>query len=314
MSDKMWYYDLINADETMKKLMLEQGVTIGDLRYVKDIINTRIGMFTYEHLPAPLTSEILETALMFRSKLCFWHMKEVDTWYLCFYAYAGEYNIYWKPERVNLIALNGKQLAQDVPYEDIILVRDNTMDIIPFLPVMEYIAKIKELEDDLFKIADIASLPIVIAGNKKLANQAKVLAQKLGHKSPFILGDDTLINSVQQFDIKLPINPLDLHELRNKYRNECLGSLGIYSMDSKRERSLNIEIRNQNDFTDFVYQNAKMERKRFVDELNAKGGLNVKFIETYDINFYEGIKEQADEAHAIAEAENVGGGNNAKLS
>ena len=312
MSD-YWFYDLINADQTLSKLMVSNGVSLTDLRYVKDIINTRIGMFTYERLPEGLTSEILETCLMFRSRLCFYYKPEVTKWYLGIYKSEGEFGVYRKPDTVSVQAINGASLGENVPYKDIILVRDNSMDIIPFVPVLEYIVKIKNLEDDIFKIADIASLPVVITGNKKLANQAKMLAQKLGHKNAFILGDDTLINSVQQFDIHLPINPLDLYELKNKYRNECLGSLGIYSSDSKRERSLNIEIKNQNDFTDFVYQNAKMQRELFVKQMNARG-CDIIFKETYDVNYKEGVEEEAMQAHAVAVAENVGGDKNDKLS
>lgn len=300
MSDS-WYYNFININQAVKEAMVKHGnSSMPDFRYIKDIINTRIGMFTYDNLPKPLTSQILETALMFCNQLCFYYIKEANQWLLCRYVTANAYDYYWKPITVNILALNGAYIASNVPYEDIILVRDNTMDVIPFLCIEEYIEKITKIEDDMFKMLDISCLPVVIAGNKKSANQLKMIAQKAGNKDPFIIGDDTITDSVHSFNINMPYNPLDVYDLKTKYKNECMASLGIYSVEQKRERIVTQELVNQNDYTDFIYMNAYKERLLFVKLLNKASNLNVKLNETYEENAQASIDEKHDTALEIA--------------
>ena len=98
-----------------------------------------------------------------------------------------------------------------------------------------------------------------------------------------------------------------------------MSSLGIYAVDSKRERIVTQELVNQNDYTDFIYMNAKMERERFVKEVNERSGYNIKLVETYTKNYVETAEDKAEASAIIigAQAEalkdvdpegNVGGG------
>lgn len=297
MSDS-FYYDFMNMNDLLKKSLITKDVPWINFRYLKDIINTRISMFTYKNLPEPLTPKILEMALMFNNCLCFYNATELGGWVLCRYLYDSQFNMYYKPTTVNLLCLNGKPLKSNVPYEDIILVLDNKMDIIPFTCVSEYMEKINEVEEDMFKVLNICSLPLALVGDRKSAGQLNAIAKKLKINSPFIIGDDTIVDTIKGFNIDVPINPNDIYDLKNKYKNECLASLGIYSVEQKRERIVTQELVNQNDYVDFVYQGAKIERQRFVDELNKRANLNVELIEVYDINYNDSVKEKAN---AIAE-------------
>lgn len=299
MADNLELYNLINLNGALRESFIRNGLTEGDLRYIKDIVNTRISMFSYDGLPEPLTPQILETALMFMNNLCFYHSTSLGGWILCRYIFGGDFDLYWKPTHVNLLTISGYPVAYEVPYSDIILVRDNEMDIIPFLPICEYIKKIKHIEDCMDKVLDICSLPLAIVGNKKQANALKVVASKLGHKNPFIIGDDTILDQVKAFDISVPISPTEIYDLKKKYLNECMSSLGIYSVDEKRERIVTQELVNQNDYTDFIYTGALNERTRFINELNSRAGLNIKIIESYEINRQDEIEEKSEQAKAV---------------
>lgn len=299
-------YDFYNMDN-MYKRFIHTEMPSDIFRYVKDIINTRIGMFRYEGLPEGLTSQILEGSLFFNNSLCFAHIEGLGKWVLCSALYSSELDEYGKPIYVNLNTLTGISLAENVPYDDIIEVRDNSMNLIPFIPVAEFIEKIKKIEDDLFVLLDIGTLPAVITGNKKQVAELKQIASKLGKKDKaFITADNSLTDTVKTFNVNIPFNPLDVYELRNKYYNECMRSLGIYSVDAKRERIVTQELVNQNDFTDFIYQDARLERQLFIDKLNKKSGLNVKLIETYDVNYRDNINEKKDLAYEVTKAESKG--------
>ena len=172
------------------------------------------------------------------------------------------------------------------------------MDIIPFITINEYICKINKVEQTVFKTLAIASLPIALVANKKMGKQLNEIAKQLGNSNPLIVGDDSLMDIVKGFNIDVPVSPLDIYELKQKYRNECLSSLGIYSVEEKRERIVTQELVNQNDYTDFVYQDAKMERERLVKQLNERDpSLELRLIETYEVNVKETIKEDAHKYH-----------------
>lgn len=303
MSDS-WYYDFMNLNHAVSKALIN-GKLPYEIHYIKDIMSTKISMFKYKNIERipNLTSQILEMALMFNFNLCFYNHPSLG-WVLCRYVSGSTFNEYWRPYYVNLIAFNGASLGTNIPYKDIVLVRDNSMDVIPFICINEYLGKIQRVEETVFKTLAIASLPIALVANKKMANQLKTIAQNLGNSNPFITGDDTLLDVVKGFNIDVPVSPLDIYELKQKYRNECLSSLGIYSVEEKRERIVTQELVNQNDYTDFVYQDAKMERAIFVEEMNKRDpSLELELVETYEVNVKENIKEDAEKAHAVAKAD-----------
>ncbi len=289
-----WYYDFMNLNEATKRELVKGGLPWLQFRYVKDFINTKVGMFEYEgNLPDKLTSQIIETAIMFKNHLCFYRCPGIGI-VLGSYVPSSTYNYYWKPDRVDILALNGVTLAENVPFEDIVLVRDNSMDIPPFLVITEYIQKISEIEDKLFKVLNLASLPAVLTGNKKQANALRATAKNLGYKNPFIVADDNVVDSVKSFDIDLKINPIDVYVIKRKYMNECLSSIGIYAPEEKGERLLVDEIAAQNDYTDFIYTEAKNERTRTIREYEQKFGDKLVLKETYMINFMQSVKEQKE--------------------
>ena len=263
-----WYYDFMNPNHAVNACLV-RGVMPYEIHYIKDIISTKVGMFTYKNIEKipDLTSTILETSLMFINNLCFYKSASLG-WVLCRYVFGSVYSLYFRPKFVNLMTLKGESVATNVPWEDIILVKDNKMDVIPFLCINDYLFKIQRIEDTIFKVLNNATLPLALVGSKKLAAQFKTIAKKLSNNEPFVAGDDQLVDAVKAFNIDVPVQPLDIYELKQKYKNECLSSLGIYSVEEKRERIVTQELVNQNDYTDFVYQDAKTERARFVAELN----------------------------------------------
>ena len=303
-----FYYDFINVSETMKRALIKGD--LGEFRYIKDIVNTRIGMFTYENLPGSLTSQILETALMFRTNLCFYKCEGMDELVLCNYVNSSDFDYYCKPNKVNLITFTGVTIAENVDFKDIVLVRDNTLDIVPFICISEYIQKIMELEEDLMQVTNNATLPLAIVGSKKQANQLNAIADSLDSrtkkKKRFIIGDDTLVGEVKGFPINVPISPLDIYDLKSKYKNECMSSLGIYAVDSKRERIVTQELVNQNDYTDFVYSARMNYRRDAINELNKRSGAHIKFVEMYDINYYDSVKDEAFKEKELAKGQAQG--------
>lgn len=296
MSDS-WYYDFLYPEHAARISVLQGKLGMPDFRYIDDVIGTRISMFRYDYLPEGLTSEVYEACLMFRSHLCFVFVEGLGKHVLAYYTPIGPLDEYFRPKFVNCKTISGDTDLGVYAWKDIILARDNPLDIPKILPIISYLERIVELENDLMVLCDHASLPLVLTGNKKQANALRQQAKEFGHKHSFIVGDDMVSNNVESYDIKLTINPLDIYDLKNKYKNELLSSLGIYSVEQKRERIVTQELVNQNDFSDFVYWKGLNCRKATINALNAKGE-KIAMYETYEENYQSSIDELKDTSKA----------------
>lgn len=292
-----WYRDFVNPSNAFKKAMHGKNDLFWEnIKYASEIINARLSLFTYEDLDKVegLTPDILEMALLFYTNLCFYKSPGLDTYILCIYENSGNLNYYSRPEKVNLRTFNGINIADNVPYKDIILVKDNKMDIPPIFSIANYIYRIVDLDKVTDNLLNIIGLPLVFSGPKTLATEFKTIATRIGIKNPFIIGSKDLLNSVQTFGIDVPISPDVIYDLKIKYKNECLQSLGIYGKDLKRERLISDEVKTDNDYVDKIYEGLVQSRKRFISELNKKSGLNIKFIEVDPIE-YEIDNEEKEE-------------------
>ena len=276
-----WYYDFMNMNSALSQALIKQGY-LSQLHYIKDFASLKVSAFKYKNIEKipNLTSEILECAIMFSYCLCFYKSPAIG-WVLCKYVPDNVWNEYQRPITVNLIAFNGKSIATNVPYEDIILAKDNSMDVIPFVCMVEYINKLDAIDTAVLRMCNVASLPLVITGNKRATNNANNTAKKLYGKEMFIIGDDTITDTVKSFNIDLPADPLDIYELKTKYRNELLASLGIYSVEEKKERKIVSEVASQNNYVDGIYQDMLTQRQRLVEQLNkADPSLQIELIES----------------------------------
>lgn len=287
-------------------------------RWLKDIVGTKISMFSYDNLPDSLTSNIVEQALLFRHNLCFAYIGSLDKVCLCRYINGSAFDIYWKPVYVNLLSLSGKTIATRVPYNDIVLVRDNPLDIIPFLTLNSWINKIIEMEKTLGINVQLMRLPTLFACDKKLEGSLKALFKKINDFQPFVIGDSKLMSGITPIKFDLPCSLDDLYNLIDKYKSLALASIGIYSSDTKRERLITAEITASNDFSDMIYQSMLDERERWVKEVNEKFGLNIQLVELYrklkedDTEIEVENVRQVEEATAKAQNLVEEGSNNAK--
>lgn len=304
----MTFYDFNNLSQFIARHNLKG---LPPFRYLKEYVNTKISMFEYKNIPenSGLTSEIIETALMFNNRLCF-YKNETFGLVLCRYLPNSEYDYYLKPKTVELLTFNGKSLGR-VPYKDIILVRDNTMDIIPFLSLYDYIGKMVNIENTLDKNIDILKLPLIFTGSKETVSSYNQLIQKALNFQPFAITDKTLINeSVETFDIKFPVSLEEILSVYKNYRNMAVQSIGIYGLESqKRERLLTGEVQSQNEYIDYLYQNSLNERRRFVDGVNSKYGYNIELVEIYKQYKDDEIELEAEKTRKISEAEEIGDNN-----
>lgn len=311
MANNLWYYYYSNPDAYIKQILTKEGISFDDIIWWQDIINTRLSMFRYPNLErrnllGGLKSKDLEYALLLQVNLCFADVPAMGGWLTAIYTAQGSLDFNRHPTAVKLTALNGADIPGTYPYSSIIPIYDNNLGIPRIASLLSYIRKIKKMDEDVLKLCDVACLPAIITGDKKQAAALKEVANKLNIRDPFIVGDSALVGQVQTFDIKLAISPIDIYDLKIKYKNECLASMGIYNAEQKRERLITQELVNQNDYSDFTYNSGVLPRKEAVRLLKEVSGIDIGFEETYDYNYRENTDIEAEKTQAMAKAEAKG--------
>lgn len=274
------YYDFMNLSHYIEKKKLS-GMSI---RYLKEFVDLGTSMFTVEGLPEPFTPEILETALMFRNHLC-WYQNDAfgDNPMLCQYLPTGEFDMSTKPTKVNIITLMGVTVATNVPYSDIILVKDNRLDIPLFLILDELITRISHIEDTLDVNMQLLRMPMIFTCDKKSVTQYKQLFKAIQNCDPFVLSSNEFAkDSTQSIPINLPAQPKDIYEIFDKYRNLAKEQLGISATIEKASRVQAAEVEAQNDYVNFVYNERKKERELWIKEYNKRYNGQLKLTESYD--------------------------------
>ena len=302
------YYDFMNQQQLLDRLKVN-GLGIS-FKNLINFLETRIAQFSYEGLEENLPSYVLRTALMFNNKLCFYNSKTFGI-VLCRYLPLGEYDFYWRPTKVQLLALNGTMIANKVDFKDIVLVKDNKLDIPPFLWLMEYFSELHNVENTLNKVLDVLKLPCTFVGNEKTVTSFKTLVKKALNFEPFAVVDKQAVDAFNQFNIDMPVKLDEYISVYKNYKNMALESIGISGTETqKRERLLVGEVESQSEYKNLTYTDFKREQNKWIDACNKKFGTKFKLVETLVEYQDTELDRRIEEAERTAEAENTGGDNN----
>ena len=308
-TNNMDYYNFMNLQSYLDQCKIK-GL-VGNFRYLKDYINTSISMFKYKNLPEGLTSRIIETALCFNNFLCFYKNTLYPNGLVCRYLPKGEYDEYWRPTKVDIVTLTGKPVAYNVDYNNIVVMMDNSMNIIPFVTITEYIEKIAFSETTLIKNLKQARIPAFFSGTKEQVASFNKIIEKTEGEDAFAIADPKATDAMSQYDIKFGIQPKDTLEIMKNYMNWTIQSFGMYAGSSqKAERMLVSEVQSQTDLADTIYQDRKDCRVEMLEGINKKFGYNIELVESYTEYMKDHIK--LSQGYAIAQVQNSGNSKNEK--
>ena len=290
--NNMDYYDLVNLNHFVNKSLLKDNSI--SFTYLKNFVDEKTSQFKYKGLEEILPDDILEILLTFNNHLSM-YKSNVYGVVICKYI-DRDLDLYNVPITVDLQSINGKPIAYNVPYKDIVRLKDNNMDIPPFTYLCEYINKMQSIENTLFSNLELLKLPAVFTMDKKLLTTFNKLIENAISTKPLALADQQIMDAFKQFDIKFPVQPESLLELWKNYRNFALQSIGIAGSDTqKRERLLVGEVQSQQEYTDFIYEECKYCREQFVKECNEKFGLHIELVEMKAEYTEQKIKDLAEE-------------------
>ncbi len=280
--------DFYNLSSYISKEKIKQEGNIW-LSYLKDVLSIRLDFFIYENLPELLTTQILETALMFRTNLCFAKIEYINQIVLCNYVVNSDMNIYGKPNKVNLISFNGKTLQENVNYNDIVLVLDNKLDIPPFISLDEKIRRLVKIVNSFNNALFYNDIPAIFTAPKEMVTMIEKIFKATELQKKIVVADNSTFE-VKKFDIKQNLKLSELIDYYNFVKNEMYNAMGIQTQIFKKERTNQEEISSNNDLCNAVYQSMLENRQEFIKNVNDKFELNIKLKE----NIYQESEVKQD--------------------
>lgn len=272
-------YNYYNLESYLKKKCV-QGTTYRNLIDLVDLYTTQFkvdGLETYG-----LTSDILFSSILFNNHLCFYYLNAIDSLILCKYIPKSTFDYYYKPTKVDLFSISGILIASDVNYSDIILVKDNTLDIIPFTMLDEYIDIMQNIENTMNVNLEWLKFPMLIECDKKSLATIKNLLKDVKYNfSPYVIANYNALDGIKQTPINLQVQPKDLFELYENYYNRALNSMGVSSNISKKERLITQEINAQNDMVNNRYYERLNNLKLALAQVKERYNIDLTITETY---------------------------------
>lgn len=284
-----------------------------ELKYFKTVAELAMEQFYIENpYTNDLTSEIFEKALFYRYNNCFYKLP-TDEIVLCTYVPNNQFTRYMKPSKVNLFYFNGVSIATNVDYEDIVPIRDNAMDIPPYIVVMQYMRQLA-IADKTFDINMInMRFPFFFKGDKKQQGALNKIYENISEFKPIVFTDKDGLGTqdIETIDTTKLTSPVDVYDVIKELKNQALQCVGVYSDTGKKERLLVSEVATQTDFVDMTYQARKRNRLEAIEEANRRWGGNMILKETYADIREENAEYTAQEVEA-QQGDNEVGDNNGR--
>lgn len=250
--------------------------------------NIAISLWTYENLPSGIQSEFIEKNLYEFGKCLFTERKIKDARlpfstigtgeYLALQV-QGEYNfnLYNIPTKFSGYGLNYQAINLD--YDDCVYIRNNTMKLPTIENVMYYCRKIAQCEKIIDMNLNAQSMPFALKVKDKqtrLTMENFYNQMKIGKPAIFVDEKfDTDALNVVKFDAPFVADKIRIE--KENYERELQTFLGINNLPvEKNERLIQGEV-DSNDIivNDFIHSQYVWRRKA-VDEINEKYGLNIK--------------------------------------
>lgn len=206
-----------------------------------------------------------------------------------------------------MLGISGYLIAQDIPYKDIVLIKDNTLDITPFIYLDEYVEILQNIENTLNVNLTWLKFPMIFESDKKTSVAIKNLFKDIKYNfTPYVITNYGALDGIKSTQVNLSVKPNELYQLYECYYNKCLNSLGISSSISKRERLITDEMQAQNDMVNARYFERKNNLLKAIELIKEKWSIDLTLEESY----IESIKVENDleveKENAIESGDNNG--------
>lgn len=264
-------------------------------QYRNRFVELAVAMFDWTGLPDEIDPRYLEMILLTDGAACFF--KDPDVGYAVMrVAAGGPLDIYGIPTRRDVYAVSGYH--NTLGPDDSVLMYNNFLHTGSLLDIEMFSTRIANIERTIDVNVRAQKTPALIKCSESQRLTIKNMYEQYDGNSPVIFGTKDF--DTGQFQCLTPGAPAvysSLYELKARYVNECLTSLGISNVNyEKKERLISDEVsRNMGGTIAQRYSRIK-PRQEACKKVNRMFGLDVWVEFSEDYRELEEVASGADDA------------------
>lgn len=209
-------------------------------QYYNRLVEIALSRYEYEGFPDTVDTRYLELALFSEGQAVLFY-DEVLGYLGLRVIVNGKFDVYRIP--VKRRALGGNGSRWDLTDKNSVIVYNNYLRTPSMLDVEMYSKRLYNLDRTMDVNINAQKTPVLVQCSENQRLTMKNLYMKYEGNEPFIFGDDNLNpNGLKVLQTGAPFIAGQLYDLRVKIWNEALTFLGIYNIDSKKERAITSEV------------------------------------------------------------------------
>lgn len=258
-------------------------------------LNLAINRFTWNNLPQGIESRKIEEMLVKTGRVMFFKENGV---YITLPAFGvGMYDIYNEPIHFNVV---GNNYNKTIDRDNGVIIRNNATATNDHDDLLLFAERINEVEQTMDVNLNAQKTPYVILCDEKERLTFKNILNQVSKFKYAIFGSKGLkYNNVDVLQTKAEFLLDKLQDTKNALMNELLTFLGINNSNTdKKERLIVDEVNSNNEFILVNIDHMFEERKKAVEEINKKYGLNIS-VEKREVavngSIHDRVKEDTSE-------------------
>ena len=260
--------------------------------------NIALNIFEWKNLPKGIKGEYIERKLLERGSLFFYNSQKAGG-LLCLPAdQAQNLNVYEYPERMRT---KGHNFWEDVEFEAGVLIKNNPLKT----PTLDQMTFWLEHIVDVFSAFKVnlnhSKTPYIISGTKEqMLTMKNILEQVTGNAIAVVV--DKSLSDLASLDLKqtgVSFIGDKLLDAYDRLEDKLLTFLGINNTNTtKRERLVVDEVNSNNDEIENNLDTFFTARKKAVEEINEKFGLNIEV--DINQNYVKRMKEKVENQEIVS--------------
>lgn len=277
---------------------LDKETKISTDLHLLDFFNISMKMFDWKNLPSEIPKRRVEMLLFNHGAVAFFKTKDKG-YYILPFAYCGGINDYGDFTRIRPISKSGiTQFGEYTIGEDCVIIRDNELEIPPYIYAKFYGEKISELFNIRQKNNNFLKMPFIFgsSGNRgKDARNALEIKQITQNDKNEVYFITDAFDNLKLFDMKPQYFGREIQEQIKDLKNDFFEWAGIKHLpQDKKERMLVDEV-NIDEEKNVINTEKRLEpRKRACEEINSIFNLDI------DVEVNKYYKDEVKTSNVVA--------------
>lgn len=291
-----------------RKLVNSQMTNIATYnKYKREMITLAENVFNYNNMPDFIDISFLNKTLLEKGAIAFFYDEVLDEVLALPYVNMGELDLYGRPIEIEVYGQNGytKRLGKG----EFVIMYDNDGRYplyVDILQVCERVANIKRVID--INISQQKTPRIWKTNNDSVKTVKDLLNSYDGDVESVLAYDSLLLDNLESVIAPAPYVADKLNDALEKEYSEFCRLIGIANVEiRKKERLITDEVKMSQGGTIASRFNRFNPRKKAIDEINRKWGLNI------EVAYYDNLPTSLDPVIEKGVIENVDISNNEEL-